>query len=316
MKVLITGGAGFIGSHIAEALAAQGAEIVILDNLSSGDTGNLAWKKPSDKVDLVQGSAGDRELVRKVIVGCDWVFHQAALPSVPISVANPLGTNADNLDATVEMLVAARDAKVSRFVFASSSSIYGDAPEEIKHESLPPDPLSPYALQKYGAEKYCQLFHQLYRLNTVALRYFNVFGPRQSFNSGYSGVIARFCTQMLKQEAPTIFGDGKQTRDFVYVQNVVSANLLAATAPAESVSGAVFNIGGGESVNLLELHAELNRQTGQSIQPKFEPARQGDVRSSSASIKAAQGRLGYQVLVPWKEGLGRTLDFYRGHTPV
>ncbi|MDB6054737.1 MAG: UDP-glucose 4-epimerase [Verrucomicrobiales bacterium] len=311
MKVLITGGFGFIGSHIAEALARQGAAIVILDNLSSGHPENLAWKNAAHQLELVEGNVGDRRLLRKIVPGCDWIFHQAAVPSVPLSVSKPLETNADNLDGTLELLVASRDAKVSRFIFASSSSIYGEGAEEIKSENLPPNPLSPYAVQKYGAEKYCQLFHQLYGLNTVALRYFNVFGPRQSFDSAYSGVIARFCTQMLKGERPTIFGDGEQTRDFVFVDNVVSANLLAVQRPIEQIAGKVFNVAGGQSVSLLDLHQEINRLTGQNLEVRFEPARQGDVRSSRADIQSAQSLLGYEVLVPWQEGLRRTLEFYR-----
>ncbi|MDB6129752.1 MAG: UDP-glucose 4-epimerase [Verrucomicrobiales bacterium] len=311
MKVLITGGFGFIGSHIAEALARQGAAIVILDNLSSGHPENLAWKNAAHQLELVEGNVGDRRLLRKIVPGCDWIFHQASVPSVPLSVSKPLETNADNLDGTLELLVASRDAKVSRFIFASSSSIYGEGAEEIKSENLPPNPLSPYAVQKYGAEKYCQLFHQLYGLNTVALRYFNVFGPRQSFDSAYSGVIARFCTQMLKGERPTIFGDGEQTRDFVFVDNVVSANLLAVQRPIEQIAGKVFNVAGGQSVSLLDLHQEINRLTGQNLEVRFEPARQGDVRSSRADIQSAQSLLGYEVLVPWQEGLRRTLEFYR-----
>jgi nucleoside-diphosphate-sugar epimerase len=230
---------------------------------------------------------------------------------VPVSVAQPLQTNKENLDAALELLIASRDAGVKRFMFASSSAIYGDSEVNPKVEDHLPNPLSPYALQKYGAEKYGQMFYHLYGLETVSFRYFNVFGPRQSFNSPYSGVIAKFCTLALEKKHPSIFGDGTQSRDFVYVKNVVSANLLAAEAPAERVAGKVYNVGCGESINLLQLLGTLNELTGQSLQPQFAPPRQGDVKHSQANIEAAKRDLGYKVLVPWKEGLSNTLDFYR-----
>jgi UDP-glucose 4-epimerase len=233
------------------------------------------------------------------------------MPSVPLSVKQPLESHRQNLDGTLKLLVAARDAKVKRFLFASSSAIYGDSDAEKKHESLPPNPLSPYALQKYASEKYGQLFHQLYGLETVGLRYFNIFGPRQSFDSPYSGVIAKFCTAMLAGMAPTIYGDGKQSRDFTYVENAVAANLLAAEAPAERVAGKVFNVAGGQSICLLQLVEELNRLTGQRLEPRFEPARAGDVRTSLADISAARRELNYEVKVNWQEGLRRTIEFYR-----
>lgn len=311
MKALITGGAGFIGSHIAETLCRRGAEVVILDNLSLGNLDNLAWKQPGDRLEFVQGDIADEALLAKIMPGCDWVFHEGALPSVPRSVAQPLESNAENLDGTLKVLIAARDAGVKRFMFASSSSIYGDSDAPSKHESLPPNPLSPYALQKYASEKYCQLFHRLYGLETVGLRYFNVFGPRQAFDSPYSGVIAKYCTAMLKGERPLVFGDGLQARDFTYVDNAVSANLLAAEAPAEKVAGRFFNTAAGESISLLQLIAELNRLTGQSLEPEFHPPRVGDVRNSLADISAAREALGYEVLVGWQEGVARTLEFYR-----
>jgi len=311
MKVLLTGGAGFIGSHLAEALCRAGARVTVLDNLSLGNQRNLAWKKPGDQLDFVQGDVADDRLVHDLIQGCDWVFHEAALPSVPLSVAKPLESNRDNLEITLRCLIAARDAKVRRFVFASSSAIYGDDPTPAKHEALPPDPLSPYALQKYASEKYLQLFHRLYGLPTVSLRYFNVFGPRQAFDSPYSGVIARFCTTVLEQKPPTIFGDGLQARDFIFVANVAAANILAAQAPEERVAGKVYNVGGGQSINLLQLAAELNRLTGQNLVPKHEPPRAGDVRNSLADITAAQRDLGYEVGVSWQAGLESTLAFYR-----
>ena len=311
MKALVTGGAGFIGSHIAAALCRRGAQVVVVDDLSLGSVTNLAWKHSGDALDFVQGDAGDAALLRKILPGCDWVFHEAALPSVPWSVAEPLQTNAQNLTSALQILVAARDAKVKRFLFASSSAIYGDSPVSPKREDLPPNPLSPYALQNYAAETYARQFHALYGFETVCLRYFNVFGPRQSFDSPYSGVIARFCTSMLRGEAPAIFGDGLQSRDFIAVANVAVANLLAAEAPALRVAGRVFNVAGGQSITLLDLVAELNRLTGQSLTPSFAPPRAGDVRASQADIAALQQATGYHVTVPWQEGLKQTLDFYR-----
>ncbi|HZQ45746.1 MAG TPA: SDR family oxidoreductase [Verrucomicrobiae bacterium] len=312
IKALVTGGAGFIGSHLAEALCRKGARVVVLDNLSLGNTANLEWKRNGDALEFVQGDAADEKLTQQLVAGCDWVFHEAAMPSVPRSVMEPVGSNTQNLDAALRLLVLARDAGVKRFLFASSSAIYGDADAPAKHEQLPPAPLSPYALQKYAAEKYGQLFHSLYGLPTVSLRYFNVFGPRQAFDSPYSGVIAKFCTGLLAGQAPLIFGDGLQSRDFTYIENVVRANLLAAEAPAEKVAGKVFNIAGGQSISLLDLVAELNRLTGQMLEPRFEPARAGDVRSSRADITAAQRALNYQCRITWQEGLQKTLDFYRG----
>jgi nucleoside-diphosphate-sugar epimerase len=265
--------------------------VVVLDNLSSGSLRNLDWRRGDDRLEFIEGDMRDKDLLAKVVSGCDWVFHQAAQASVPYSVAMPLESNAHNLEGTLNLLVAARDAGVKRFLFASSSAIYGDDDTALKHEGLPPNPLSPYALQKYAGEKYAQLFHRLYGLETVALRYFNIFGPRQAFTSPYSGVIARFCTGMLRGEAPVIFGDGQQSRDFTFISDAVAANLLAAEAPSERVAGKVFNIATGQSITLLQLVAELNRLTGQQLQPRFEPPRPGDVRSSQADISAAAGIL-------------------------
>ncbi|EEF58241.1 SDR family oxidoreductase [Pedosphaera parvula] len=311
MKVLVTGGAGFIGSHLAEALCRRGARVVVLDNLSSGKTSNLDWKRSSDDLECIQGDVADELLVKDLIQGCEWVFHEAAMTSVPISVAKPLETHQHNVDGTLRLLILARAAGVKRFLFASSSSIYGDSPLTSKHESMPPAPLSPYALQKFAAEKYCQLFHQLYDLPTVSLRYFNVFGPRQAFDSPYSGVIAKFCTSMLQGQPPTIYGDGLQSRDFTYIENVIQANLAAAEAPSDKVIGKVFNIAAGQSISLLQLFRELNQLTGQSLKPRFEPARLGDVKHSQADISAAKQALGYEPKVNWQAGLKRTLEFYR-----
>lgn len=311
MKALVTGGAGFIGSHLAEALCRRGAKVVVLDNLSLGDATNLNWRHPGDEVEFVEGDAGDAALLGKLVPGCDWVFHHAAMPSVPRSIEAPILSNRENLDAALALLVAARDARVKRFIFASSSAIYGDAEVDLKVETLPPAPLSPYALQKYAAEKYGQLFHQLYGLPAVSFRYFNVFGPRQSFNSPYSGVIARFCTALLAGQTPVIFGDGGQSRDFTYVDNVVAANLLAAEAPEERVAGKVFNCATGGSVSLLDLVGELNLLTGQSLAARHEPARVGDIRHSKADIRAIRSGLGFEPVLNWRDGLKRTLEFYR-----
>lgn len=311
MKALVTGGAGFIGSHICEALCRRGAKVVVLDNLSTGNVRNLDWKKPGDELDFVQGEVADEPLVKKLVAGCDWVFHEAAQPSVPLSVSQPVQTNRDNLDASLALLVAARDAGVKRFMFASSSAVYGDSAAPVKHESHAVAPISPYGLQKYAAERYGQLFHQLYGFEAISFRYFNVFGPRQSFNSPYSGVIAKFCTIMLEGKAPLIFGDGLQTRDYVYVENVVNANLLAAEGDAKKVAGQVFNVGCGESITLLQLAAELNKLTGQNLAPSHQPPRTGDIKHSAADISAARAGLNYVPQVTWQKGLEHTLAFYR-----
>ena len=316
MKVLVTGGAGFIGSHLAEALCRRGATVVVLDNLSSGSLANLAWRRPGDPVELVQADIADRVAVRQAVAGCDWVFHQAALVSVPKSVERPLESHRDNVVGTLEVLAAARDAGVKRLVLASSSAIYGDHPADVTHETLPPVPLTPYALQKYAAERYAQLFHTLYGLETVALRYFNVFGPRQSADSPYSGVIAKFCTAFLANERPRVFGDGRQTRDFVYIANVVAANLAAADQPAAHVAGKVFNVATGTSITLLDLIGELQRLTGRALEPQFEPGRPGDVRFSRADLAAAWKGLAYEARVSWQTGLAETLEFYRACDPA
>lgn len=311
MKALVTGGAGFIGSHLCEALCRRGAKVVVLDNLSTGDEKNLAWAGNGDELEFVRGTVSDNVLVRKLVAGCDWVFHEAAQPSVPLSVEKPVETNRDNLDASLELLVAARDAGVKRFMFASSSAVYGNSDAPVKRETDKPDPISPYGLQKFAAERYGQMFYDLYGFEAVSFRYFNVFGPRQAFNSPYSGVIAKFCTVMLEGQRPKIFGDGRQSRDFVYVENVVNANLLAAEGDAGKVAGKVFNVGCGGSIDLLQLAAELNLLTGQNLVPQHEPPRTGDIRFSEADISAAREGLGYEPKVSFAQGLAATLDFYR-----
>ncbi len=312
MKALVTGGAGFIGSHIAEALVRAGHSVTVLDNFSLGSRDNLAWARPGDALEVVEGDAGDPALLSRLVPSTDWVFHEAALPSVPRSVAEPLASNAHNLTATLNLLEAAKAARVKRFLFASSSSVYGDNDAPSKHEGLPPNPLSPYALQKYAAETYARMFHRFYGLPTVSLRYFNVFGPRQAFNSPYSGVIAKFCTQFLKGETPVIFGDGQQSRDFTYVANVVDANLGAAAAPEEQVAGRFFNVACGERITLLRLVDDLNALTGLRLRASHEPDRVGDVRHSLADVSALRAATGWEPKVTWKEGLDRTLGWYRG----
>ena len=309
MRALVTGGAGFIGSHIAEALCQKNAEVIVVDNLAKGSIDNLNWKKQGDNLEFVQGDVTDEALMRKLMAKCDWVFHEAAMPSVPVSVAEPLKTHVQNLNVTLNLLMMAREVKVRRFLFASSSSVYGDSDAPVKHEMLPALPMSPYALQKFTAEKYGQLFHRLYGVPTVGLRYFNVFGPRQGFDSPYSGVIAKFCTSILHGETPTIHGDGLQSRDFTYIENVVAANLLA--AESGNAPGKVYNVACGESISLLQLVAELNKLTGQNLSPKFEPKRVGDVHTSLADITLAKKELGYDCKIGWREGLKQTLEFYR-----
>ncbi len=315
-KALVTGGAGFIGSHIAEALVDRGARVIVLDNLSLGSRDNLAWGRNRSELELVEGDAGDASLLAKLVPGCDWVFHEAALPSVPRSVAEPVLSNAHNLTAALNLLEACQRARVGRYIFASSSAIYGDNDAPAKSENLPVNPLTPYGLQKYAAERYAQMFHVYHGVPTVCLRYFNVFGPRQSFDSPYSGVIARFCTALLRGEPPTIYGDGGQSRDFTYIENVVRANLLAAEAAPERAAGRVFNIAGGESITLLDLVGELKRLCHSTIEPQFQPGRPGDIRHSLADIGAAREALGYTCDVNWREGLRRTLDWYRSAKPV
>ncbi len=316
MKALVTGGAGFIGSHLAEALRRRGVRVVVLDNLSSGSLHNLNWSHGDEEMKFIKGDVRNEKLLAEIVPGCDWVFHQSALSSVPYSVAMPLESNAHNLEGSLNLLAAARDAGVKRFLFASSAAVYGDGDTTPNHEGLPPNPQSPYALQKYASEKYAQLFHRLYGLETVVLRYFNIFGPRQSFTSPYSGAMAKFCTGMLHGEAPVIFGDGQQSRDFTFVSNVITANLLAAEAAAERVAGKVFNIATGQSVTLLQLVAALNRLTSQQLQPRFEPPRPGDVRASRADISAARRHLGYEVEITWEQGLATTLEHYRKNPAV
>ncbi len=307
MRALVTGGAGFIGSHIAETLCARGAQVTVLDNLSSGSLQNLAWGQGNGALEFVQGDIRDTALVCRLIANRDVVFHEAALPSVPYSVAHPVETEGVNSTATLQLLVAARDAGVKRFFFASSSAVYGDSESLPKRESDAPAPISPYGLQKYASERYAQLFWRLYGLATISFRYFNVFGPRQRHDSPYSGVIARFCSGMENGQRPVIHGDGLQSRDFVFVENIVDAHLWALEASAEKVSGCVFNLGTGSGTNLLQLAEEINLHTGQRLTPRHEPARAADIRHSVADISAARNAFGYEPRISLREGLRRTL---------
>jgi nucleoside-diphosphate-sugar epimerase len=311
LKALVTGGAGFIGSHLAEALCRRGDTVIVLDDLSSGTLDNLAWRAPAHELEFVQGDAGDDVLLKRLISDCDCVFHLAAMPSVQQSIIAPLESNRRNLNTTLHLFVAARDAGVRRVVFASSSSVYGEAKAETEREAVRPEPLSPYAVQKGAAEQYAQLFHRLYGLPIVTLRYFNVFGPRQDDDSPYAGVVARFCKAILNCHPITIYGDGQQSRDFTYIDNVVSANLLAAEAPEAKIAGRIFDCATGTSVSVIELAGALADLTGRPLAQSLEPSRVGDIRDSRANISAIESELGYRVLLGWKEGLRRTLDFYR-----
>jgi len=311
MKALITGGAGFIGSHLAAAWLGRGGSVRVLDNFSLGRDENLAAARALGPVECIRGDAGDASLLRHCLADCDYVFHLAALPSVPRSIEAPLPSHAANLTAIVTLLDVCRTQPVKRLVFAGSSSVYGDQSTGLKHEALPPQPLSPYALQKYAAEQYGRLAAHHHGIPFVSTRFFNVFGPRQAFDSPYAGVIARFCTGMLRGEAPMIFGDGRQSRDFTYIDNVVDGLLRAALTAPDRVVGRVFNLACGQSINLLQLVADLNALTGPNLRPTFAPPRPGDVLDSCADITAARDALGYQPLVDWSTGLARTLAWYR-----
>jgi len=306
-KILITGGCGFIGSHLAEYFCRQDMPVVVLDNLSSGNVSNLDWKTPGMNLDLIEADAGDEEVLRRVLPSCRQVFHFAAIPSVPISVADPAKSHQHNLNTTLRILLTARDAKVERFVFASSCAVYGNGPENPKTEQMPTHPLSPYALQKHASEGYCRIFSELYGLPTVSLRFFNVYGPRQPHDSGYSGVIAKFCHRMLQGLAPEILGNGLQTRDFVFVKDVVQAAVQCATVPSQAVTGRCFNIASGKSVTLLDLVDTLNQLSGQNLKPTFGPSRAGEVRDSAASIEAARMAFNYIPEFTLADGLGRML---------
>jgi UDP-glucose 4-epimerase len=306
-SALVTGGAGFIGSHLVDGLLADGWQVRLLDDFSSGREANIAHLNGS--AELLRGDLRDRALLARAVAGVEVVFHQGAVPSVPRSVAEPERTHSVNATGTLGVLEASRAAGVRRVVFASSSSAYGDTPVLPKVETMPPCPLSPYALQKYAGERYCQLYHRLYGQETVALRYFNVYGPRQNPESEYAAVIPRFATACLAGAAPVVFGDGEQTRDFTFVADAVAANLLAADAPL--APGEVVNVAGGRRISLNELLGEIRRLTGATLPPRHEPARPGDVRDSLADLGRARELLGYVPRVDLRTGLARTITFLK-----
>jgi len=304
---VVTGGAGFIGSHLCEALVARGERVRVVDNLITGKRANLAHL--GEAVEFLEGDLADLDVARRAVQGCDFVLHQAAIPSVPRSVKDPITSNRANIDATLNVLVAARDAGVRRVVYAGSSSAYGNTPTLPKHEDMPTAPLSPYALQKLVGEQYLQLFTRLYGLETVTIRYFNVFGLRQDPSSPYSGVISLFVSALVDGRQPTIYGDGEHTRDFTYVANVVDGVLRACTAPG--ASGEVINVATGGRVSLNQLFCAIRDLTRARVDPIYASPREGDVKDSQADITKAQRLLGYQPLVSFEDGLGRTLEWYK-----
>jgi UDP-glucose 4-epimerase len=306
-KYLVTGGAGFIGSHLAEALAKRGEEVVVVDDLSTGRLENLAGFE--DKVKFVRADVCDLALMKRVMKGVHYVLHEAAIPSVPRSVKEPLACNRSAVDGTLSVLLAARDAGVKRLVYASSSSVYGETDAVAKVETMPSAPISPYGVAKLAGELYAKVFWRLYGLETVALRYFNVFGPRQDPTSTYSGVMVRFIRTLAGGETPIIFGDGKQTRDFTYVQNVVRANELALEAPTGPAMGMVFNVGTGVETEINKLLELIAREMNKSVKPRHEPARPDEIRHSLADITLARRFLGYKPEVTLEEGVARTMSY-------
>ena len=307
-KYLVTGGAGFIGSHLVEELLHRGASVRIADDFSTGLRANLP---AAGAFDLVDGDLANPDIATRAVAGCDIVIHQAAIPSVPRSIEDPVGSHRANVDATLNILAAARAAGVRRVVFAGSSSVYGNSASLPKREDARPHPLSPYALQKLVGEQYCQLFTRLYGLDTVTTRYFNVFGPRQDPGSAYSGVISRFSTALLEGRQPTIYGDGRQSRDFTYVADVVNGVLRATEAPG--AAGEVINLACGNRVSLLGLIDTLQIILGTRVQPHFGPEREGDVRDSQADIAKARHLLGFDPQVSLEDGLRKTVEWYQSN---
>jgi UDP-glucose 4-epimerase len=310
---LVTGVAGFIGSTLARELLAQGQKVRGLDNFSTGKRENVT--EILGQIDLHEADVLDLDALHRACRGVDYVLHEAAIPSVPRSVKDPLGNNRANVDGTLNLLVACRDAKVKRVIYAASSSAYGDTPTLPKREDMPPNPISPYATAKLAGEYYMTSFYRCYGLETVCLRYFNVFGPRQDPTSPYSGVLAKFITQMLSGEQPTIFGDGKQSRDFTYIENVVRANLLACGAEASKVAGKVINVATGRRTDLYQTFLILKKLIGYAGDVKYGPERAGDVKHSLADISRAEQFLDYKPTVDFEEGLSRTVEWYRSHEP-
>jgi UDP-glucose 4-epimerase len=306
-KFLVTGGAGFIGSHIVERLVGKGVRVRVVDNLSTGHIRRLTSLLPT--IELLEGDLADEAIAHRAVDGVDYVLHQAAIPSVQRSIRDPIASNRANVTATLNLLESCRKHGVRRVVYAASSSVYGDTPVLPKREDMPANPLSPYALQKFTAERYAMMYHELFGLQTVSLRYFNVFGPSQDPNSEYSAVIPKFITKLLHAERVTIFGDGEQSRDFTYVDNVVEANLLA--LEATEASGKVFNVGCGERISLNHLVRFLEKILGVTAKVEYEPPRSGDVRDSLADINRAKSALGYYPRVAIEEGLRKTVEWFR-----
>jgi nucleoside-diphosphate-sugar epimerase len=306
---VVTGGGGFIGSHIVEELLRRRETVKLIDNFSTGKRANVEAFK--NKADIIETDISEAKNLIELFKGVDYVIHQAAIPSVPKSILDPVTSHRSNVNGTLNVLIAARDAGVKRVVYASSSSLYGDSPTLPKHEEMMPKPLSPYGAQKLFGEMYCQVFTRSYDLETVALRYFNVFGPRQDPSSPYSGVLALFIPAVLQDRRPTIHGDGLQSRDFTYVQNVVEANLLACTVPG--VGGQVFNIARGDRITVNSILQQINKITGKDISPIYSEARAGDIKHSQADITRAREHLGYEARVSFEEGLRRTIEWYRAN---
>lgn len=307
-KYLVTGAAGFIGRSIAAALLARGEKVRGVDNLSTGKRENLAGL---EAMEFVEGNLANPEVCTRVCEGVQIIFHEAALPSVPRSVIDPVATNVSCIDATLNLLVAARAAEVKRVIYAASSAAYGESPTLPKREDMLPAPITPYAVAKLAGEHYLACFTRVYGLETVSLRYFNVFGPYQDPTSHYSGVLAIFCRKMLAGEQPTIYGDGEQSRDFTYIDNVVAGNLLAAEASAEKVAGQMMNLATGQKITLNQTFAILKDLTGYKGEPAYAEARAGDIKESLADISQAKERLGYKPTVNFREGLRRTVEWYR-----
>lgn len=308
-RFLVTGGAGFIGSNIVRRLVEDCCFVRVIDNLSTGKVANLAGL--IDKIEFIQADMGEPEVAREAMNGIDVVLHHGALPSVPRSVEDPAATHRHCVDATFSLLLAARDAKVRRFVYAASSSAYGESPTLPKVESMAPEPLSPYAVGKLAGEYYCTVFSHVYGLQTICLRYFNVFGPNQDPTSQYAAAIPAFVTAILKGKQPIVYGDGTQTRDFTYIDNVVHANLLAARV--QRTCGQVVNIGCGRAISINSIIELINRTIGTDIRPIYAPPRCGDIKHSLAGISLAKEVLGYEPIVGFEEGLRRTIDWYRAN---
>ena len=306
-KYLVTGGAGFIGSNIVEALLKKGCEVKVLDNFSTGKRENL--KKFGNDIELIEGDVRSYHTVKQAVLGVEVVLHQAALPSVPRSIADPITSNDVNVNGTLNVLDASKDCGVKRVVFASSSSIYGDTPELPKHEKMMPNPLSPYAVSKLAGEKYCQVFSRVHGLHTIALRYFNVFGPNQDPNSQYSAVIPKFIKAIMNDERPVIYGNGTQTRDFTYVDNVVEANLIAAEKDCES--GLVMNCACNEQIILNELVNEINYYFSKNVKPIYETIRKGDIKHSYADIRLIKEFLGFEPVTKFKKGIEKTINYFK-----